>query len=97
MYICHSRCKVTTKNPKNNGFQILWQHVADSCSGCLGCICSKGAFLAVILHPKGKAMDGASISFREEQGLMFRKGLDFPNSFHSGWGQLLTKANFNPP
>lgn len=28
---------------------------------------------------------------------MFRKGLDFPNSFHSGWGQLLTKANFNPP
>ena len=56
-----------------------------------------GAFLAVILHPEGKAMDGASISFREEQGLMFRKGLDFPNSFHSGWGQLLTKANFNPP
>ena len=56
-YVCHSRCKVTTKNPKNNGFQILWQHVADSCSGCLGCICSKGAILAVILHPKGKAMD----------------------------------------
>lgn len=82
---------------ENNGFQILWQHVADSCSGCLGRICSKGAILAVILHPKGKAMDGASISFREEQGLMFRKGLDFPNSFHSGWGQLLTKANFNPP
>jgi len=54
-------------------------------------------FIAVILHPKGKAMDSASISFREEQGLMFRKGLDFPNSFHSGWGQLLTKANFNPP
>ena len=22
MYVCHSRCKVTTKNPKNNGFQI---------------------------------------------------------------------------
>ncbi len=62
-----------------------------------GGICSKGAFLAVILHPKGKAMDDASISFREEQGLMLRKGLDFPNSFHSGWGQLLTKANFNPP
>lgn len=92
-----SRCKVTMLFPKNNGFQILWQHVADSCSGCLGCICSKGAILAVILHPKGKAMDSASISFREEQGLMFRKGLDFPNSFHSGWGQLLTKANFNPP
>ncbi|MFS2534103.1 hypothetical protein [Bacteroides ovatus] len=49
------------------------------------------------MHPKGKAMDSASISFREEQGLIFRKGLDFPNSFHSGWGQLLTKANFNPP
>ena len=90
-------CKITTKFPKNNGFQILWQHVADSCSGCLGWLCSKGAFLAVILHPKGKAMDDASISFREEQGLMFRKGLDFPNSFHSGWGQLLTKANSNPP
>lgn len=85
------------ENSENNGFQILWQHVADSCSGCLGCICSKGAFLAVILHPKGKAMDSASISFREEQGLMLRKGLDFPNSFHSGWGQLLTKTNFNPP
>ncbi|MCS3298277.1 hypothetical protein [Bacteroides uniformis] len=42
-------------------------------------------------------MDSASISFREEQGLILRKGLDFPNSFHSGWGQLLTKANFNPP
>ena len=52
-----SRCKVTTLFPKNNGFQILWQHVADSCSGCLGCICSKGAILAVILHPKGKTMD----------------------------------------
>lgn len=57
----------------------------------------QGAFLAVILHPKGKAMDSASISFRQEQGLMLRKGQDFPNSFHSGWGQLLTKANFNPP
>ena len=55
------------------------------------------AFLAVILHPIGKAMDSASISFREEQGLMLRKGLDFPNSFHSGWGRLLTKANSNPP
>ena len=35
-------------------------------------------FIAVILHPKGKAMDGASISFREEQGLTLRKGQDFP-------------------
>ena len=99
LFVAANACfiKVTTLFPKNNGFKILWQHVADSCSGCLGRICSKGAILAVILHPKGKAMDGASISFREEQGLMFRKGLDFPNSFHSGWGQLLTKANFNPP
>ena len=54
-------------------------------------------FITVILHPKGKAMVGASISFREEQGLTLRKGQDFPNCFHSGWGQLLTKANFNPP
>ena len=86
-----SRCKVTTLFPKNNGFQILWQHVADSCSGCLGCICSKGAFLAVILHPKGKAMDSASISFRQEQGLMLRKGQDFPNSFHSEWDNFLRR------
>ena len=62
-----------------------------------GSIVTRGAFLAVILHPKGKTMDSASISFRQEQGLMLRKGQDFPNSFHSGWGQLLTKANFNPP
>ena len=54
-----------------------------ACGG-MGCICSKGAILAVILHPKGKAMDSASISFRQEQGLMLRKGQDFPNSFHSG-------------
>lgn len=54
-------------------------------------------FIAVILHPKGKAVNGASISFREKKGLMLRKGLDFPNSFHSGWGRLLTKANSNPP
>ena len=67
------------------------QHVADSCSGCLGCICSKGAILAVILHPKGKAMDGASISFRQEQGLMLRKGQDFPNRFHSGWDSFLRR------
>ena len=52
-----SRCKVTTLFPKNDGFQFLWQHIADSCSGCLGYICSKGAFLAVFFHPKGKAMD----------------------------------------
>lgn len=54
-------------------------------------------FIAVILHPKSNAIDCTSISFRQEQGLMLRKGQDFPNSFHSGWGQLLTKANHNPP
>ena len=47
-----SRCKVTTLFPKNNGFQILWQHVADSCSSCLGCICSKGAIFSRIFSPK---------------------------------------------
>ena len=92
-----SRCKVTTLFPKNNGFQILWQYVADSCGGCLRLLCFKGAFLAVILHPKGKAMDSASISFREEQGLMLRKGQDFPEPLPFGMGQLLTKANSNPP
>lgn len=92
-----SRCKVTTLFPKNNGFQILWQHVADSCSGCLGCICSKGTFLAVILHPKGKAMDGASISFREELRLDAPQRTGFPQQLPFGMGQLLTKANFNPP
>lgn len=92
-----SRCKVTTKNPKNNGFQILWRHVADSCSGCLGCICSKGAFLAVILHPKGKAMDSASISFREELRLDAPQRTGFPEQLPFGMGRLLTKANFNPP
>lgn len=92
-----SRCKVTTLFPKNNGFQILWQHVADSCSGCLGCICSKGAILAVILHTKGKAMDGASISFREELRLDAPQRTGFPEQLPFGMGQLLTKANFNPP
>ena len=92
-----SRCKVTTLFPKNNGFQILWQHVADSCSGCLGCICSKGAFLAVILHPKGKAMDSASISFREELRLDAPQRTGFPEQLPFGMGRLLTKANFNPP
>ena len=92
-----SRCKVTTLFPKNNGFQILWQHVADSCSGCLGCICSKGAILAVILHPKGKAMDSASISFREELRLDAPQRTGFPEQLPFGMGQFLTKANFNPP
>ena len=51
----------------------------------------QGVFLAVILHPEGKAMDSASISFRQEQGLMLRKGQDFPNSFHSGWDSFLRR------
>ena len=51
----------------------------------------EGRILAVILHPKGKAMDSASISFRQEQGLMLRKGQDFPNSFHSGWDSFLRR------
>ena len=72
--------------PKNNGFQILWQHVADSCSGCLGCICSKGAILAVILHQKGKAMDGASISFREELRLDAPQRTGFPEQLPFGMG-----------
>ena len=46
----------------------------------------QGAFLAVILHPKGKAMDSASISFREEQGLMLRKGPGFPEQLPFGMG-----------
>jgi len=84
-------CKITTNIPKNNGFQILWQHVADSCSGFLGRLCSKGALLAVISHLKGKTKVGASMSFRQEQGLMLRKGQDFPNSFHSGWDSFLRR------
>jgi len=79
-------CKITTKFPKNNGFQILWQHVADSCSGCLGRICSKGAFLAVILHPKGKTMDGASISFREELRLDAPQRTGFSEQLPFGMG-----------
>lgn len=51
----------------------------------------------IFMHPKGKAMDSASISFRQEQGLMLRKGQDFPEQLPFGMGQLLTKANFNPP
>ena len=31
MYVCHSRCKITTKFPKNNGFQTKWQSVALMC------------------------------------------------------------------
>ena len=54
-------------------------------------------FFAVILHPKGKALDGASISFREEQRLDAPHRTGFPEMLPFGMGQLLTKANFNPP
>ena len=57
----------------------------------------QGAFLAVILHPKGKALDGASISFREEPRLDAPQRTGFPEQLPFGMGQLLTKANFNPP
>lgn len=35
-------------------------------------------FIAVILHPKSNAMYSASMSFRQEQGLMLRRGQDSP-------------------
>ena len=54
-------------------------------------------FIAVILHSKSNAIDSASISFRQERGLMLRKGQDFPEPLPFGMGQLLTKANHNPP
>lgn len=51
-----------------------------------GWLCSKGAFLAVILHPKGKAMDGASISFREELRLDTPQRTGFPEQLPFGMG-----------
>ena len=48
-------------------------------------------FIAVILHPKSNAIDSASISFRQEQGLMLRKEQDFPEPLHSGWGSFLRR------
>lgn len=56
----------------------------------------QGVFLAVILHPEGKAMDSIHI-------VPTRTRLDapqrtrFPEQLPFGMGQLLTKANFNPP
>ena len=44
----------------------------------------QGRILSRNFAPKRQNDGYASISFREEQGLMLRKGLDFPNSFHSG-------------
>lgn len=46
----------------------------------------RGAFLAVILHPKGKAMDGASISFREELRLDAPQRTGFPEQLPFGMG-----------
>ena len=51
-----------------------------------GGICSKGAILAVILHPKGKTMDGASISFREELRLDAPQRTGFPELLPFGMG-----------
>ena len=46
----------------------------------------QGAFLAVILHPKGKAMDSASISFREELRLDAPQRTGFPEQLPFGMG-----------
>ena len=46
----------------------------------------QGVFLAVILHPKGKAMDGASISFREELRLDAPQRTGFPEQLPFGMG-----------
>ena len=54
-------------------------------------------FIAVILHSKGKAMDSESISFREELRLDAPQRTGFPEQLPFGMGQLLTKANSNPP
>ena len=43
-------------------------------------------FLAVILHPKGKAMDSASISFREELRLDAPQRTGFPEQLPFGMG-----------
>ena len=43
-------------------------------------------FIAVILHPKGKAMDGASISFREELRLDAPQRTGFPEQLPFGMG-----------
>ena len=46
----------------------------------------QGAFLAVILHPEGKAMDSASISFRQEQRLDAPQRTGFPEQLPFGMG-----------
>ena len=74
-----SRCKITTKNPKNNGFQIKWQSVA------LENVHFQH-FIAVILHSKGKAMDSESISFREELRLDAPQRTGFPEHLPFGMG-----------
>ena len=43
-------------------------------------------FIAVILHPKGKAMDGASASFREEPRLDAPQRTGFPEQLPFGMG-----------
>ena len=43
-------------------------------------------FIAVILHPKGKVVDGASISFREELRLDAPQRTGFPEQLPFGMG-----------
>ena len=81
-----SRCKITTKNPKNNGFQIKWQSVALKCRPWHSKTFIFQHFIAVILHSKGKAMDSESISFREELRLDAPQRTEFPEPFPFGMG-----------
>ena len=46
----------------------------------------QGVFLAVILHPEGKAMDSASISFQEELRLDTPQRTGFPEQLPFGMG-----------
>ena len=46
----------------------------------------QGVFLAVILHPEGKAMDSASISFRKELRLDVPQRTGFPEQLPFGMG-----------
>ena len=48
----------------------------------------QGVFLAVILHPEGKAMDSASISFREELRLDVPQRTGFPEQLPIGMGTV---------
>lgn len=62
-----SRCKITTKNPKKQWFlnQVAVRGTEVSSVAFKNVHLQR--FIAVILHPKGKAVGGASISFRENK------------------------------